>query len=197
MKTDKFYENYFKQIISIAEKLDLKMIKKIINQLKEIRNNNGRVYFLGVGGSAANCSHAVSDFRKLCAINAFAATDNISELTARINDDGWLSVFSNWLNTSNLNSNDGIFIFSVGGGDNKRKVSQNLIEAVNFAKSKKSKIFGIVGRNGGFTKKNGDYVLVIPNTDDKLVTPLSESFQSIVWHCIVSSPELKINKTKW
>ena len=197
MKTDKFYENYFKQIISIAEKLDLKMIKKIINQLKEIRNNNGRVYFLGVGGSAANCSHAVNDFRKLCAINAFAATDNISELTARINDDGWLSVFSNWLNTSNLNSNDGIFIFSVGGGDNKRKVSQNLIEAVNFAKSKKSKIFGIVGRNGGFTKKNGDYVLVIPNTDDKLVTPLSESYQSIVWHCIVSSPELKINKTKW
>ena len=108
-----------------------------------------------------------------------------------------MSVFSNWLNTSNLNSNDGIFILSVGGGDNKRKVSQNLIEAVNFAKSKKSKIFGIVGRNGGFTKKNGDYVLVIPNTDDKLVTPLSESYQSIVWHCIVSSPELKINKTKW
>ena len=197
MKNKNFYLNYFSQIKKISNLINIDELYIIIKQLKKLKKKKGRLFFIGLGGSAGNCSHAVNDFRKLCSIESYAITDNVSELTARINDEGWLSIFSEWLKISKLNANDAIFIFSVGGGNIEKKVSENIIQAIKFAKSKKAKIFGIVGRDGGYTKKRGDYILLIPNTDPKLVTPLAESFQSILWHCIVSSPELQDKKTKW
>ena len=154
-------------------------------------------FFLGVGGSAGNASHAVNDFRKLCEIESYTPTDNVSEFSARINDDGWDSSFAQWLRVSNLNKKDAIFIFSVGGGNVKKKVSLNLVEAIKYAKKVKSNIFGIVGRDGGFTKKNGDCVILIPNLNSKLVTPFAESYQAVVWHCLVSHPLLQKIQTKW
>ena len=191
------YIKYFKNIIEISKKIDIKVLDSIITTLCKVRRNKGRVFFIGAGGSAGNCSHAVNDFRKLCLIEAYAPTDNVSELTARVNDEGWETVFSEWFKISNLNSKDSIFILSVGGGDKKKNISQNLIEAIKYAKKKKVKILGIVGRDGGYTKKNGDNIILVPNTDNDLVTPLSESFQSVILHCIVSSPKLQSNKTKW
>lgn len=191
------YIKYFKNIIEISKKIDIQVLDSIILALSKVKKNKGRVFFIGAGGSAGNCSHAVNDFRKLCSIEAYAPTDNVSELTARVNDEGWNTVFSEWFKISNLNSKDSIFILSVGGGDKKKNISQNLIEAIKYAKKKKVKILGIVGRDGGYTKKNGDNILLVPNTDNDLVTPLSESFQSVILHCIVSSPKLQINKTKW
>ena len=171
------YIKYFKNIIEISKKIDIKVLDSIITTLCKVRRNKGRVFFIGAGGSAGNCSHAVNDFRKLCLIEAYAPTDNVSELTARVNDEGWETVFSEWFKISNLNSKDSIFILSVGGGDKKKNISQNLIEAIKYAKKKKVKILGIVGRDGGYTKKNGDNIILVPNTDNDLVTPLSESFQ--------------------
>ena len=197
MNNSKFYSNYFNQINKISNLIDHDKLNKLINEIKKIKNNKGRLFFIGLGGSAANCSHAVNDFRKLCSINAYAITDNVSELTARANDEGWTTIFSEWLKISNINSKDAVFIFSVGGGNKTKKVSENIIESIKYDKKKKTKIFGIVGRDGGYTKKNGDCFLLIPNTDNNLVTPLSESFQSVLWHCIVSSPILKDKKTKW
>ena len=190
-------ENYFQNIRKISQLLDLKLIDQFAEDLKSLRNNKGRVFFLGLGGSAANCSHAVNDFRKLCKIESYTPTDNVSELTARINDEGWDSSLVEWLKISNLNERDSIFILSVGGGNEEKKVSVNLIESINYAKKIKSKIFGIVGRDGGYAKKIGDNVIVIPNTNNSLVTPLSESFQSVIWHCLVSHPSLQIISTKW
>ena len=190
-------ENYFQNIRKISQLLDLKLIDQFAEDLKSLRNNKGRVFFLGLGGSAANCSHAVNDFRKLCKIESYTPTDNVSELTARINDEGWDSSLVEWLKISNLNERDSIFILSVGGGNEENKVSVNLIESINYAKKIKSKIFGIVGRDGGYAKKIGDNVIVIPNTNNSLVTPLSESFQSVIWHCLVSHPSLQIISTKW
>ena len=197
MKNNNFYLNYFNQVKNISSLINFEDLDLIIKELKKLKKNKGRLFFIGLGGSAGNCSHAVNDFRKLCSIESYAITDNVSELTARTNDDGWLSIFSEWLKISKLNSNDAIFVLSVGGGNKEKKVSENIIEAIKLAKLKKAKVFGIVGRDGGYAKKNGDYVLLIPNTDPKLVTPLAESFQSILWHCIVSSPELQDKKTKW
>jgi len=150
-----------------------------------------------VGGSAGNCSHAVNDFRKLCNIESYAPTDNVSELTARTNDEGWETIFVEWLKVSNFNIRDAIFIFSVGGGNKKKKVSQNLIHAIDFVKKKRGKIFSIVGRSDGYAFKKSDISILIKSKDKNLITPISESFQSIIWHLIVSHPQLKINKTKW
>lgn len=194
---NKFYSNYFKSIKAIAEKLEYNSIEDLVNEILNLRKNKGRLFFLGVGGSAGNCSHAVNDFRKLCSINSYSITDNVSELTARINDEGWDSSFSEWLKISNLSSNDAIFILSVGGGSEVKKVSGNIIEAIKFAKICKSKIFGIVGRDGGFTMNHGDNVILIPDVESSMVTPLTESYQAVVWHCIVSHPKLKVNETKW
>ena len=196
-KIKKFYDNYFGNIIRIAESIDIKSIESLVKALCKLRRNKGRLFFVGVGGSAGNCSHAVNDFRKLCLINAYSITDNISELTARINDEGWNSSFAEWLKVSNINSKDAIFVLSVGGGNIAKKVSVNIIEAIKISKKRKAKIFGIVGRDGGFTKKNGDNIILIPNKNPKLVTPLSESYQSVIWHCLVSHPSLQVKNTKW
>jgi len=192
-----FSKKYFKDISEISSKLETTKVDVLAKSLKKIRDQRGRIFFLGIGGSAGNCSHAVNDFRKLCNIESYAPTDNVSELSARINDEGWKSSFSNWLKVSNLSSKDCLFIMSVGGGNKKKKVSENLIEAIKLAKIKKAKIFGIVGYNGGYTGKNSDISIKIPKIDKNLITPYTESFQAIVWHCLVSHPLLKINNTKW
>ncbi|WP_428079389.1 SIS domain-containing protein [Candidatus Pelagibacter sp.] len=189
--------NYFLNIINSSKKIDLKKINEIILSLRSLKKKKGRVFFLGVGGSAGNCSHAVNDFRKICNIECYAPTDNVSELTARINDDGWESSFVNWLKVSNLKKNDAIFVFSVGGGNLVKKVSVNLIQAIKFAKQKKTLILGIVGKKNSFLEKNGDVVLKIPIKNENLVTPISESFQAVIWHSIVSDSRLQLNKTKW
>ena len=169
MKNKNFYLNFFDQVKNISSLINFEDLDLIIKELKKLKKNKGRLFFIGLGGSAGNCSHAVNDFRKLCSIESYAITDNVSELTARINDDGWLSIFSEWLKISKLNSNDAIFVLSVGGCNKEKKVSENIIEAIKLAKLKKAKVFGIVGRDGGYAKKNGDYVLLIPNTDPKLL----------------------------
>lgn len=189
--------DFFTQVKSIADKIDKAQIDLLAKALLKIRENEGRLFFLGVGGSAGNCSHAVNDFRKLCGIESYAPTDNVSELTARINDDGWDVALAAWLKASKLRSNDAIFILSVGGGNQEKNVSVNLIKAIEYAKEMHAKVFGIVGRDGGYTKKVGDNVVVVPVVDEKLVTPHSEAFQAIVWHCLVSHPMLQIQATKW
>ena len=166
-------------------------------ELKSLKKRNGRLFFLGVGGSAGNASHAVNDFRKLCNIECYCPTDNVSELTARINDEGWDSSFAEWLKVSKINKKDSIFIFSVGGGSKIKKISVNLIKAIDYAKKKKIKIFGIIGKKNGYAKKKGDNIIVVPEVDSKLVTPFSEAFQAVIWHCLVSHPLLQTCKTKW
>ncbi len=188
---------YFSQVKLIADQIDKEEINKLAEALLKIRKKEGRLFFLGVGGSAGNCSHAVNDFRKLCGIESYAPTDNVSELTARINDDGWDVALAAWLKASRLDENDAIFILSVGGGNSEKNVSVNLIRAIEYAKQKSASVFGIVGRDGGYTKKAGDVVVVVPVVDEKLVTPHSEAFQAVVWHCLVSHPMLQIQATKW
>ena len=192
-----FFKNFFLGSAEISKKIDAKELEILVKEIRKIRNKKGRIFFLGVGGSAGNCSHAVNDFRKLCSIEAYTPLDNVSELTARINDEGWDSSLQKWLVISKLNSKDAIFILSVGGGDKKRNVSVNLIEAVKKAKKKKAKIFGIIGKKNGYVKKEGHNVIVIPQIDSKLITPYSEAFQAVVWHAIVSHPNLQSAKTKW
>lgn len=186
--------NYFKKSL---EKLNINKIDQLARELKTIRNKKGRVFFLGVGGSAGNASHAVNDFRKICNIQCYCPTDNISEITARTNDDGFENIFSEFLKCSNLNNNDAIFIFSVGGGNQKKKVSLNLIKAIKYAKIKKTKIFSIVGKKDGYSYKNSNISILIPSYNKKFVTPISEAMQSVIWHYLVSNKILQINKTKW
>ncbi len=188
---------YFKDIENISNLIDKEKIQSLALSIYKTKKKRGRVFFLGVGGSAGNCSHAVNDFRKICDIESYCPSDNVSELTARINDDGWESSFANWLKTSKLNSKDSLFIMSVGGGNLKKKVSLNLVEAISYGKKKGCKILGIVGRDGGFLRKNGNEVLVVPTVNKHKVTPHVESFQAVVWHCLVSHPLLQQNKTKW
>ena len=193
----KFINSFLKESENISRNLDVTKIALMVKTIKSCKKNKGRIFFLGVGGSAGNASHAVNDFRKLCEIESYTPTDNVSEFSARINDDGWNSSFKEWLRVSNLNKKDAIFILSVGGGNLTKKVSLNLVEATKYAKKIKSKVFGIVGRDGGFTKKNGNEIIIIPNVDLKLVTPFTEAYQAVVWHCLVSHPTLQKIKTKW
>lgn len=188
---------YFQQVSEVARRIDLAGIEGLANRLADLREREGRLFLLGVGGSAANCAHAVNDFRKLCGIEAYAPTDNVSELTARTNDEGWETVFAGWLKGSHLKANDAVFVFSVGGGNAERNVSMNIIRALELAKSTGTTILGIVGRDGGYTKQVGDEVVVIPTVDDNLVTPHAEAFQAVVWHCLVSHPILQRQATKW
>ena len=188
---------YFKQVGEISQRLDHGRVESLAMGLAALRERGGRLFLLGVGGSAANCAHAVNDFRKLCDIEAYAPTDNVSELTARTNDEGWETVFSGWLRTSRISKNDGVFIFSVGGGDAERNVSVNLIRGLDLAVEVGATIFGVVGRNGGYTARVGQHVVVIPTVDDQLITPHAEAFQAVVWHCLVSHPSLQRKSTKW
>jgi D-sedoheptulose 7-phosphate isomerase len=192
-----FSRNHLNECIKIIELLDDTIIEKMADVIDEVRTNGGRLFFLGVGGSAGNASHCVNDFRKIVGIESYAPTDNVSELTARTNDEGWDTVFSGWLEVSKLNSNDCLLILSVGGGNLEQKVSTNLIEAIKYAKVIGSKIIGIVGRDGGFTAKNSNCSIIIPTVNGNHVTPHSESFQAVIWHLMVSHPSLKSNSTKW
>jgi len=192
-----YLKQHLREHIEIAKNIDLKKILLIVNFLDELRKKNGRLFILGVGGSAANASHAVNDFRKLCSIESYAPTDNVSELTARTNDEGWITVFENWLKISKVSKRDALLIFSVGGGDIKKKVSENIVRAIKYAKNQKSKILSIVGRSEGYAGKNSDISIIIPNINKKNVTPHSEAYQSVIWHMIISHPKIKQYKTKW
>ena len=192
-----YSQQHLDESIQINSAIDAETIEAMVKLLKSVKEAKGRVFFLGVGGSAANAGHAVNDFRKLAGIESYAPTDNVAELTARTNDEGWPTVFSGWLKVSNLDSNDCLFILSVGGGDKERGVSANLCEAIDFGKSVGAKITGIVGRDGGYTAKNADVCLVVPTVNSATVTPHSESFQVVIWHLMVSHPDLKSNPTKW
>lgn len=192
-----FSSKFLDDAIQVAGLIDPNQIETIVDLLAELRIKEGRLFVLGVGGSAANAGHAVNDFRKLAGIEAYAPTDNVAELTARTNDEGWETVFSGWLKVSRFTSNDCIFILSVGGGDKVRDISKNLVSAIDLAREVGGGVLGIVGRDGGYTAKNSDACLVVPTVDPSLVTPLSESFQSLIWHLIVSHPKIKTNPTKW
>jgi len=195
--TNDFVETYFQQAAEICNKINKDNVNKLASELIALRNRNGRLFILGVGGSAGNASHAVNDFRKLCDIEAYAPTDNVSELTARTNDEGWETVFAAWLRTSRANENDAVLVFSVGGGNEEHNVSMNLVEALKEAKERRLSIYGIVGRDGGYTAQVADVAIMVPTIDSTLVTPHAEAFQAVVWHCLVSHPELQTCKTKW
>lgn len=197
MKKQNHLDNFFSEINYINSCIDKKKINNVILELKKLKKKGGRIFLLGIGGSAANCSHLVNDFRKLCNIETYSPCDNFSEMSARINDDGWDNIFKEWLKVSKLSKRDAIFIMSVGGGDEKKKVSVNLVNAMKYAKHIGSKIFGIVGRKEGFAFKNSKLVILIPNKNKKFLTPLTEAYHSIIWHLFVSSPDLQDNKTKW
>ena len=188
---------FFAEANKICEAMAYDEIERIAEGLAALRERGGRLFLLGVGGSAENCSHAVNDFRKLCGIEAYTPVDNVSELTARTNDEGWEMVFAEWLKTSRANSNDALFILSVGGGDEQKNISVNLIRAVDEAKRRSLKIYGVVGRNGGHTKKVGDAVVIVPTVNPGHITPHTEAFQAVVWHCLVSHPKLQMVDTKW
>jgi D-sedoheptulose 7-phosphate isomerase len=193
--------NYTQQHLAEAGKiiaqLDVASIEKMVSLLADLRRRGGRLFFLGVGGSAGNASHAVNDFRKIVGIEAYTPTDNVSELTARTNDEGWATVFVEWLKVSRLQSNDMIFVFSVGGGNLEKNISPNLVTALEHAKKVGAQIVGVVGRDGGYTAKVADACVIIPTVNPETVTPHSEAFQAVIWHLLVSHPALKASQTKW
>jgi len=192
-----FARQYLAEAGQILEQLDVARIERMAEIIGETRERGGRLFFLGVGGSAANCSHAVNDFRKIVGIESYAPTDNVAELTARTNDEGWESVFVEWLKVSRLRSGDTVFVFSVGGGNLEKNVSPNLVRALQYAKTVGAKIVGVVGRDGGYTAEVGDAVCIVPTVNPQTVTPHSEAFQAVVWHLLVTHPALKAAQTKW
>jgi D-sedoheptulose 7-phosphate isomerase len=192
-----YAQQHIAETLEILRKLDANTIEKLADLLAVIRHEGGRLFFLGVGGSAGNCSHAVNDFRKIVGIESYAPTDNVSELTARTNDDGWASVFVSWLRVSRLSARDCVFVFSVGGGDLEKNVSPNLVLALQYAKQVGAKIVGVVGRDGGYTAKVADACVIVPTVNSETITPHSEAFQAIIWHILISHPKLKASQTKW
>ena len=192
-----FTSEFLAEVSKIVSQLDEAAIEKCVKTLASVRERGGRLFFLGVGGSAANASHAVNDFRKIAGFEAYAPTDNVSELTARVNDESWESVFVSWLKGSRLTNRDGIVVFSVGGGDLKMNISPNLVRAVQFAKQTGATVVGIVGRTGGYTAEVADACVIVPTVNPTHVTPHSEAFQAVVWHLLVSHPLLKTGQTKW
>jgi len=197
MENGNFLKAYFNEVKEVATKLDLNEIDNIVERLVKLKKEGGRLFLLGVGGSAANCSHAVNDFRKLAGIEAYSPVDNVAELTARTNDEGWDTVFSAWLRVSQVNAKDVILIFSVGGGNREKNISANLVSAIDEAKGRNIDILGIVGRDGGYTKEKGTHVVIVPTVNPKNVTPHSEAFQGVIWHGIVSDPRLMECGNKW
>lgn len=192
-----FIRQFFADTASIANQIDPEQVFRVVETLDQVRQQNGRLFILGVGGSAANASHAVNDFRKLCNIEAYAPTDNISEITARTNDEGWESVFSGWLLTSKLTKSDCLMILSVGGGNLEKQVSTNLCKAIDLAIDVRAKVIGIVGREDGYVARKADIAILIPRVNPETITAHSESFQQVIWHLLVSHPSLNMNKTKW
>ena len=192
-----FTQEYLDETRKVVGALNVEAIEKVVAELARIRDRGGRLFILGVGGSAANASHAVNDFRKICGFEAYAPTDNVSELTARTNDEGWATVLSEWLKGSRLNSRDGLLIFSVGGGNLEKNVSPNLVSAIQLAKSAGASVVGIVGRDGGYTAKEATACVIVPTVNPEHVTPHSEAFQAVLWHLFVTHPSLKVNRTKW
>jgi D-sedoheptulose 7-phosphate isomerase len=192
-----FAERHLQEAREIIDAIDVGTIERMVLILVRVRESGGRLFFLGVGGSAGNCGHAVNDFRKIVGIEAYAPTDNVSELTARTNDEGWETVFVEWLKVSRLKPNDALFIFSVGGGSLEKNVSPNLVRAVQYAKVIGAKVIGVVGRDGGYTAKVGDAVSIVPTVNPDAVTPHAEAFQAVIWHLLVTHPLLKVGQTKW
>jgi D-sedoheptulose 7-phosphate isomerase len=192
-----YSQKHLDETIEVVRKIDAEAIEKIADMLVEARTVQGRVFFIGVGGSAGNASHAVNDFRKIAKIESYAPTDNVSELTARTNDEGWHTIFEEWLRTSRLSPKDILFVLSVGGGDEEKNISPNIVRALKFAKSVGAKITGVVGRDGGYTAKVADVCIIVPTVNPATVTPHSESMQAVVWHLLVSHPRVKVDETKW
>lgn len=192
-----FTQSYLEETQKVVAGLDVAAIEKMVDELARVRERGGRLFILGVGGSAGNASHAVNDFRKICGFEAYAPTDNVSELTARTNDEGWPTVLSEWLKGSRVNSKDALLIFSVGGGNLEKNVSPNLVSAIQLAKQVGASVLGIVGRDGGYTAKEANACVIVPTVNPEHVTPHSEAFQGVVWHLFVSHPKLKVNRTKW
>ena len=192
-----FVEQYLAESQQVVAQLDRDAITKLVNELAAVRERGGRLFILGVGGSAANASHAVNDFRKICGFEAYAPSDNVSELTARTNDEGWATVFSEWLKGSRLQARDALLIFSVGGGNLEKNVSPNLVAAIRYAKQIGAAVLGIVGRDGGYTAKEANACVIVPTVNAEHVTPHAEAFQAVIWHLLVSHPRLKVNRTKW
>jgi D-sedoheptulose 7-phosphate isomerase len=192
-----YIEEYLKGAGAVIDRLDRAAIREMVQELARLREEEGRLFFLGVGGGAGICSHAVNDFRKIARIEAYTPVDNVSELSARVNDDGWETVFAEWLKVSKLNSRDGVFVFSVGGGNLEKKISVNIVESLKYARQVGAKIVGVVGRDGGYTARMADACVVVPVVNDRLVTPYTEAFQSVILHLIVSHPELKEKEMKW
>jgi D-sedoheptulose 7-phosphate isomerase len=192
-----YTRQHLDETTEIIGKMDDRVIESMVEILAGIKQDAGRIFFLGVGGSAGNCSHAVNDFRKIVGIESYAPTDNVSELTARTNDEGWASVFVEWLRVSRLTARDAIFVFSVGGGNLERNVSPNLVSALQYAKEVGAKVVGVVGRDGGYTARVADACVIVPTVNPDTITPHSEAFQAVVWHLLVSHPRLKANQTKW
>jgi len=192
-----FTKQFLEEIQSVVAQLDASAIEKCVDELVCVRERGGRLFILGVGGSAGNATHAVNDFRKICSFEAYTPTDNVSELTARINDDGWVTVFAEWLKGSRLNAKDGLLIFSVGGGNLEKNISTNLVCAIQLAKKVGASVVGVVGRDGGYTAKEANACVIVPAVNPAHITPHSEAFQAVIWHLFVSHPKLKVGQTKW
>jgi len=192
-----YISEYIEEASEVLRRLDVEAVRRVAARLVALRERGGRLFILGVGGGAGNASHAVNDFRKICGIEAYAPTDNVSELTARINDDGWETSYSEWLRGSRLSASDMVFVFSVGGGDLERNISANLVRALQYAKEARATICGVVGRSGGYTSQVADECVLIPVVNPATVTAHTESFQAVVWHLLVSHPDLKASETKW
>jgi D-sedoheptulose 7-phosphate isomerase len=192
-----YVDLYLQEVHRITSGLDKEAIERMLEQLVALRNEGGRLFFLGLGGGAGNATHAVNDFRKIAGIESYAPTDNVSELTARINDDGWETVFVNWLRGSRLNAKDGLFVFSVGGGNAEKNVSINLVRALQYARQVGAKVLGVVGRDGGYTAQVANACVIVPTVNDATVTPHTEAFQAVIWHLIVSHPDMKVSEMKW
>jgi D-sedoheptulose 7-phosphate isomerase len=192
-----YAQQHVNEAIDILKKIDVDAIEKMADLLLKVKQDAGRIFFLGVGGSAGNCSHAVNDFRKIVGIESYAPTDNVSELTARTNDEGWATIFVEWLKVSKLSAKDALFIMSVGGGNLEKNISPNLVTALQHGKNVGAKITGIVGRDGGYTAQVADACVIVPTVNTENITPHSEAFQAVVWHLLVSHPKLKANQTKW
>ena len=194
---ENFSSKFLNETSKIANMLDDKVLENMAQELSNLRDRNGRLFFIGSGGGAGHSSHAVCDFRKLANIECYSPSDNVSELTARINDDGWDTAYSNWLKVSNFNSDDSLFVFSVGGGSNEKNISVNLVNCVSLANKLGSSVLGVVGRDGGYTKQSSELVMVIPTIDESLITPHTEGWQAVVWHLLISHPKVAVNETKW